>query len=217
MSADSRNLWFSRDCIGCNDCFGCMNLRKASYYIFNKQYTKDEYFVELKKMNLDTISGIQMAREKARNFWNTQITKSHQGIRNLNSTGSYVTNCKNVTDSYLVRESENVKYGQYLQVPSSKDSYDIANWGQDIELCYETIECGENSYNNRFSRNCWPACRNLEYCVHLFSSSDCLISCRNFSNCFCWLLFIETLIDEPKDIFASYSPIYNFCKSSSCS
>jgi hypothetical protein len=173
MCADSRNLWFSRDCIGCNDCFGCMNLRKASYCIFNKQYTKEQYHEEIKKMNLDTNSGIQSAREKVREFWNTQIVKSHQGIRNLNSTGSYVTNSKNVTDSYLVRESENVKYGQYLQVPSSKDSYDIANWGQDIELCYETIECGENSYNNRFSRNCWPACRNLEYCVHLFSSSDC--------------------------------------------
>ena len=173
MSSDSRNLWFSRDCVGCNDCFGCANLRKSSYCIFNKQYTKEKYFEEIKKMKLDTTSGIALAREKARTFWNTQPVKSHQGLRNLNSTGSYVTDCKNVNDSYLVRESENMRYCQYLQVPSSKDNYDVSVWGSNLELCYETIECGDNSYNNRLCRNCWPACSNIEYSVHLFSSSDC--------------------------------------------
>ncbi|MFZ2150256.1 MAG: hypothetical protein WAV15_03815 [Minisyncoccia bacterium] len=173
MSWDSRNLWFSRDCGGCSDCFGCVNLRQSSYCIFNKQYTKEEYEKEIEKMKLDTSSGIKEAREKVRAFWQTQITRHQQGVRNLNSTGSYVTDSKNVKDSYLVRESENLKYCQYLQVPSSKDNYDVANWGQNIELCYETIECGENSYNNKFSRNCWPSCRNIEYGVHLFSSSDC--------------------------------------------
>ena len=173
MSADSRNLWFSRDCLGCNDCFGCVNLRKASYCIFNKQYTKEEYQKEIEKMQLDTNSGLDEARKKSRTFWKSQITKHQQGVRNLNSTGSYVTDSKNVKDSYLVRESENLRYCQYLQVPSSKDCYDVANWGENMELCYETMECGESAYNIKFSRNCWPACRNLEYCVHLFSSSDC--------------------------------------------
>ena len=172
-SMDSRNLWFCRGCVGCNDCFGCANLRKSSYCIFDKQYTKEEYEKEIKKMKLDTLSGIKEAREKSRAFWDTQPVKYHQGLRNLNSTGSYVTDCKNVNDSYLVRESENMRYCQYLQVPKSKDNYDVANWGENIELCYETIECGESSYNQKFSRNCWPACRNNEYCVHLFSSADC--------------------------------------------
>lgn len=124
-------------------------------------------------MKLDTNTGIAAAREKARAFWNTQPVKSHQGLKNLNSTGSYVTNCKNVNDSYLVRESENVRYCQYLQVPSSKDNYDVSVWGSNLELCYETVECGDNSYNNRLCRNCWPACTNIEYSAHLFSSSDC--------------------------------------------
>ncbi|HEY4494172.1 MAG TPA: hypothetical protein VJB95_01950 [Candidatus Paceibacterota bacterium] len=173
MSADCRNMWFSRDCLGCNDCFGCVNLRKKSYCIFNKQYTKGEYEKEIYRMKLHTNSGLKEAREKAREFWATQITRHQQGVRNLNSTGSYVTDCKNVNDSYLIRESENMRYCQYLQVPGNKDNYDVSNWGEDTELCYECIECGQSSYNNKFSRNCWPACRNLEYCVHLFSSSDC--------------------------------------------
>jgi len=159
--------------VGCNDCFGGVNLRNASYCIFNKQYTKEEYEKEIEKFNLNTTSGLKKAREKARAFWYTQPAKYHQGLKNLNSTGSYVTNCKNVNDSYLVRESENMRYCQYLQVPKNKDNYDVANWGEYIELCYEAIECGQNSYNNKFSRNCWPSCRGNEYCVHLFSSSDC--------------------------------------------
>jgi hypothetical protein len=173
MSAESRNLYFCRDCLGCSDCFGCANLRNASYCIFNKQYTQEDYAVELKKMELDTISGIKRAREAARNFWRTQPTKYHQGLKNVNSTGSYVTNCKNVNDSFLIREGENMRYCQYMQVPKSKDCYDTSAWGHNTELNYETCLCGGNSYNMKFSNDCWPNCKNLEYCISMFSSSDC--------------------------------------------
>mgnify|MGYP001568252878 CR=1 FL=1 len=172
-SRESRNLYFCKGCIDCNECLGGKNLRKASYCIFNKQYSKEDYYEEINKMQLDTFSGNKEMREKARAFWNTQPVKYNQGIKNLNSTGSYVTNCKNVNDSYLVRESENMRYCQYLQVPKNKDNYDVTNWGQNTELCYETIESGENAYGNKFARNCWPSCRNLEYCINMFSSSDC--------------------------------------------
>lgn len=173
MSVESSNLWFCRDCLGCNNCFGCVSLRKASYCIFNKQYTKEEYIIEIEKMKLNTISGILNIREKARNFWKTWPTKCHQGLKNLNSTGSYVTNCKNVNDSFLIREGENMRYCQYLQVPKTKDCYDVSAWGDNMELNYEVCVCGDNSYNVRFSSDCWPNCKNLEYCISVFSSSDC--------------------------------------------
>jgi len=173
MSADSQNLYFCRDCLGCNDCFGCANLRKASYCIFNKQYTKEDYNAELVKMKLDTISGVKTANEKARDFWKTQPTKYNQGLKNVDSTGSYVTNCKNVNDSFLIREGENMKYCQYLQVPKNKDCYDTSAWGDNMELHYETCLSGDNSYHIKFSTDCWPNCKNLEYCISVFSSSDC--------------------------------------------
>jgi len=172
-SEDSRNLYFCRDCLGCNDCFGCVNLRKSSYCIFNVQHSREEYFEKLKEMNLESISGIIEARKKTRDFWFTKPYKCIQGIKNLNSTGSYVSHCKNVRDSFLIRESENMRYCQYMQVLGNKDNYDASIWGEHTELCYETTECGENAYNNKFSRNCWPACKNSEYCIDLFSCSDC--------------------------------------------
>jgi len=173
MSVDSRNLYFCRDCLGCNDCFGCANLRNASYCIFNKQYTKEDYIAEIEKMKLNTISGLKKARELAREFWKTQPTKYHQGLKNVNSTGSYVTNCKNVNDSFLIREGENMRYCQYMQVPKSKDCYDVSAWGHNTELSYETCLSGGNAYNMKFCNDCWPNCKGLEYCISMFSSSDC--------------------------------------------
>lgn len=173
MSVESHNLWFCRDCLGCNDCFGCTNLRKSSYCIFNKQYTKEEYFRILSEMKLDTKTGIEEASVVARAFWGTQINKYHQGLQNLNSYGSYVSNSKNVTESYMVKGGEDVKYSQYASVAKIKDSYDYSIWGQDVELCYETSVCGENIYNVKFSWDCWPNNNNVEYSTHLKSCSDC--------------------------------------------
>ncbi len=185
MCVDSRNLWFSRDCLGCTDCFGCTNLRKSSYCIFNKQYTKEEYKKEIEKMQLDTVEGIKRARIQARTFWSTQPTKCHQGLRNLNSTGSYVTDSKNVRDSYLIRESENMRYCQNMLVPGNKDCYDTSFWGENTQLNYETSICGENSYNLKFAYDCWPNVRDSEYSMHLKSSSDCFgcVGLKNAKYC----------------------------------
>ncbi len=181
MSVDCRSMWFSRDCLGCTDCFGCVNLRKSSYCIFNKQYSKEEYQEKVKAMNLDTEEGVRAAGEACRAFWVTQPNKYHQGLKNLGSSGSYVSHCKNVRDSYLVRESENLRYCQNMLVPGNKDCYDTSFWGEKTELNYETSICGENSYNLKFSWDCWPNVRDSEYCIRVKSSSSCF-GCVGLTN-----------------------------------
>lgn len=173
VSSDSRNLWFCRDCVGCNDCFGCANLRQSSYCIFNKQYTKEEYKKEIEKMQLDTIAGLKEAREKGRAFWKTQVIKFQQGLKNVNSTGSYVSECKNVQDSFLVRQSEDLRYCQNMEIAGNKDCMDAYEWGDKTELCYETSGTGTNAYNVKFSYDCWPSVNNSEYSLHLRSCSNC--------------------------------------------
>ena len=172
-SMESSDLWFCRGCVGCNHCFGSVNLRNMSYCIYNQQYSKEEYDKKIMEMNLHTRSGLAKVRDQAREFWDTQPVKYHQGLKNLNCTGSYVTNSHNVSDSFLIREGENMKYCQYLQVPKNKDCYDATAWGENMELNYETCLCGENSYNIKFSADCWPNLRDSEYCMTLFSCSDC--------------------------------------------
>ena len=38
------------DCIGCNNCIGCAGLRRQQYNIFNKKYSKENYFQMLAKI-----------------------------------------------------------------------------------------------------------------------------------------------------------------------
>ncbi len=41
---ESRDLEYCGYCVGSTECFGCVGLSKKKYCIFNKQYTKEEYF-----------------------------------------------------------------------------------------------------------------------------------------------------------------------------
>jgi len=38
------NIEYSFNCYGCANCFACLGLRNKKYCIFNRQYTKEEYF-----------------------------------------------------------------------------------------------------------------------------------------------------------------------------
>ncbi len=45
-----RDCHFCMLCVSCTDCFGCVGLTHKQYCIFNKQYTKEEYFKKIKEL-----------------------------------------------------------------------------------------------------------------------------------------------------------------------
>jgi hypothetical protein len=47
---EARDLEYCVYSISCHDCFGCVGLYKKQYCIFNKQYTKEEYFALREKI-----------------------------------------------------------------------------------------------------------------------------------------------------------------------
>jgi len=162
---ESFELWFCKDCLGCSNCFSCMNLRNKKYCIFNIQYTKEEYEEKIIGMKLNSWQGIEDARHVAHEFWKKFPSKYHQGIKNIKSTGAYVTNSKNVRHGYLVRESEDCKYIQYLQAPSNKNCYDFTIWGENNQLGYENLTSGLGTFHLKFSMECSSNMRDSEYCV----------------------------------------------------
>jgi uncharacterized protein YbaR (Trm112 family) len=166
-------VWFCKDCLGCSNCFGCMNLRNKKYCIFNQQYTKEVYEEKIAAMNLNSWQGIEHAKKAAHEFWLQHPNKYHQGIKNVNSTGAYVTNSKNVLYGYIVRGCEDCKYIQYMQtMPSSKNCYDITIWGENNQLAYENVMSGGGTFNLKFTIECWPSIRDTEYCVFCQGSSN---------------------------------------------
>ncbi len=187
---DSSDLWFCRDCQGCMNCFGSVNLRNKNYHFFNQQLPKEEYEKKVKEYELHTRAGVERATKESQEFWKQFPNKSHQGVKNIDCTGSYVTNSKNVHDSFLIRDGENLRYCQYLQeTPGSKDCYDYLSWGDTAEMIYEGVSCGtgaqnvrfawlaqENVHNVEYTMACTNGCQNIFGCVGLRKKEHCILN-----------------------------------------
>lgn len=174
---DCVSVWFSKNCQGCTNCFGCVNLRNKSYYFFNEPLSKEEYQEKLISLKLSKWSELQKISEQVKKLWLTFPVKYFQGIKNSSSTGEYITHSKNVRSSYLVREGEDLAYVHYCQVPPFRDSMDTLVGGKNSELIYESSVCGWDSSQIRFCWECWDGGIDFEYSMfsgkksnHVFGS-----------------------------------------------
>ncbi|OGI71360.1 hypothetical protein A3B84_00665 [Candidatus Nomurabacteria bacterium RIFCSPHIGHO2_02_FULL_35_13] len=172
------NVWFSRNCYGCTDCVGCVNLRGATNFIFNVKYSKEEYEKELKKLGLDSWTKLREFEKEAHDFWLAKPYREYNGHSlNFNVTGEHVYTSKNSKEMYIVNGAENCKWCQFITVPPAKDCWDYSGWGNNASMVYECFGVGENVNNIKFSYECFPDSLNLEYC------SWCIAGKNNFG-CF---------------------------------
>lgn len=176
-----RNVWFSRNLTGCSDCFGCVNLRNKQYHIFNKSYTREAYFEELKRMNLGSHASRAHWQSEAQKFWDQFPYKYMFAYKNVNATGDWIANSKNTRDSFNVMNVEDSRYCQDLPGPSTKDCYDYTLWGDKVEQVYESLVVGYGAQRIRFSAECWPAVQDVEYSLQCHSSSN-LFACAGLRN-----------------------------------
>lgn len=172
------NVLFSKNCVGCSDCIGCINLRQKKFHIFNKPYSKEEYQEEIKKFNFKSRSFLKVFKEQAAEFWKTQPQKSIHSIHNTNVSGDYVYNSKNSKDIFLVQGVEDSKYCQIITLPTTKDCYDYSMWGNGAQRVYESILVGEGADNVKFGISTWPECRDVEYSYWTMSSAN-MFGCAN--------------------------------------
>ncbi len=176
---NSVNTVFSKNCSGCTDCFGCMNLKKKSYCIFNKQYSKEEYFEFMKSIDLSSRSQYEKYKQQAEEFWLTQPNRSFYGnALNVNVNGNYAYESKNAHEAYQVTSVENGKFVQFISVPTTKDAYDYTCWGGNASLIYETLIAGHGASNIKFSVGAYPNALNNEYCYYASGCSN-VFGCMN--------------------------------------
>jgi hypothetical protein len=173
MSENCVDVWFSKNCVGCTNCFGCVNLRNSTYKIFNEEYSKEEYLEKIKSMKLDTWEGFSNARKQAEEFWKKFPIKYMLGFRNYDVLGEDIKDSKNVKYSYIVKKGENLKYVQDLPFGGASNSYDYTCWGVSASQIYECMIVGEYADNIKFCFECWPACQDLEYCINMRRSRNC--------------------------------------------
>ncbi len=170
---NSYAIAFCKNCVGINNCFGCVGLRKKSYCIFNEQYTKEEYQKKIAEFGLDSYEALQKMRKKVAEFWLKFPNKYINGISNTNVSGNYISHSRNVRESFLVREGENLRFCQYMQEePGSKDCYDYTTWGAGNQHIYECTACGLGTNNIKFCYNVQENVHDIEYSYMCSGSSD---------------------------------------------
>jgi len=173
---------FLFDCRNCQNCLFSYNLRNKNYHIFNKQVSKEEF----NKIKQEMLSSYPLLKKTLADFRKTladnAINKFMTGERNYNVSGEFISNSKNVHNSYYIDNGENEKYAVRGGV-GQKDSMDVFGVHSG-ELCYESnnidfsSRClfslnGENNMNSSYLVDCDHAnnsfgcisVRKKEYCI----------------------------------------------------
>ena len=133
---DSVDCYLSYDLHGCSDCVMCVGLRNKKYCILNEQYTKEEYLLKLKAMNLQSREALQEHRKTFQKFVMKFPRRYAQILKSVNTTGDMLMNCKNSQECYFGNGLENCKF--IVLNDSAKETYDCNATGHP-ELCYEGI------------------------------------------------------------------------------
>lgn len=177
---------FLTNCSGCSSCFGCVNLRNKSYYIFNEPYSKKEYEKKVAEFGLSSFRNLEAMRARVEEFANAYPHKFAHLINSPGSIGDGLFDCKNCKYSFDVTSNvENCKYianaGYNL-----KDSYHSYGLGVG-ELMYEVVDSGIGSSrvlcsigirggrNVRYSAHCHNVAE-IFGCVGLRNKNYCILN-----------------------------------------
>ncbi len=164
--------FFVYDCINCQNCCLSSNLRNKQYVLKNKQLTKEEYEKEFLNLTLNTHSGFSESKKYLDDtIKNKTIHRYAQIYNSHNAVGDYIGNSKDVFNSFVVQNSENIKYG-YRVLTNTKDCYDVQGLASG-ELIYESVAASFVTFKEYFTYIC-------------LGSKECEYSfmCKNCSNCF---------------------------------
>lgn len=157
------DCFFIRDCEGCHDCFGAVNLRNGAYVFMGEQLTKEDYFKKIKEINLGSYEQYVYWKAKAIEFFKNNYPKPAWETLSQNVSGSYVFHSKNCHDCYDVTDSEDSRFLMLIKNGKVKDCYDYTDWGENSERIYEGVTVGGGVNNIFFTHESGYNIHNVEY------------------------------------------------------
>lgn len=166
------DLWFGFDCIGTKNSFMCWNLRNAQYCIRNKQYTKEAYENEMRKIFPLSTDKLKELREEYIQIKNeTALRPAVYTVSSEASLGDLLFESKNI---YYGFDSIHVEDSRYIyDAIDVKDSMDLYHVGWS-ELSYE-CHAVTNSVSARFCHFSYDN-NYIDYC-------DCVHNSKNLFGC----------------------------------
>jgi hypothetical protein len=171
-----QNSWFLSDCIGCRDCFGCINLRQKEHHIYNQPVSKEQYQGFIAAFRSGSRSELDARRREAEELFISQPQRAQRGVRSINVSGAFLTNCKNAFYCFSCRELEDGRYCTDMLLPA-KSCMDVHIWGKGVELAYNSAVIGVNCFNVLCSYYVASGCRDIAYCF------NCTKGCADLFGC----------------------------------
>jgi len=162
-------------------------LRNKSYHLFNKPYGKEEYKKKINEFDLGSYNKLEKTSGEVKSFLLKHPLKYFHGKNIVNSSGDYLNNCKNVKDSFMVSNSENLRFCQLLKSGPAANCYDYSQFSLKAEWIYESCWTGLNVSNIKFGDWNYHA-HDLEYsfgchgsgnlfgCIGLRSGEYCILN-----------------------------------------
>lgn len=171
------DTYFSRDCTGCINCFGCINLRNKSYHVFNQEVSPEKFKEIVASYKLHTREGVERAKKDTEEFFLQHPRRLVYGQKNVDVRGNYVYHSKNAKDCWSGQYYEDCAYCQLSTLPYTRDTYDMTEWGANAERCYDCITVGEGASGVKFCFGSWNNTRDTEYCFLCTGGISKLFGC----------------------------------------
>lgn len=174
--------YFLYDCTNCQQCCLSSNLRNQQYVFKNKKLSKEEYEKAVAGLMLHTRDGVDSAKREFDSQMKTVFHKYAQILASQNATGEFISNSKDVVNSFDVSQgSENIKNSaRIINSKDVRDCYAILSG----ELEYETLSGTGNATRHISSILCLGS-RDMEYSLFCKSSSNCFgcVGLKNAQYC----------------------------------
>ncbi|MFA6353854.1 MAG: hypothetical protein WCW93_02895 [Candidatus Paceibacterota bacterium] len=158
---------FLFDCRGCNNCLFSTHLRNKSYYVFNKQYSKEQYLEIFKDLNGDYKKYKEMVDKFDVFKKESSMRKSANILKSVNAIGDNIFSSKNINQGFDIYNSEDSSYLE--EGLKAQSCYDVCFF-ENTELCYESISL--IGYGYFFTMYCRDS-RNIFYCDNCHACSEC--------------------------------------------
>ena len=172
--------WFLRNCTWCKNCFWSMNLENKEYYLFNENVWKEKYEKFISEFESGKYNIMELAHKKMEEFQKKQIHKSVYSQRNENCEWDHLFDCFEVSESFDVKESRNMKFCERIYNWPNSDCYDVDQFWAKISRIYETSVV-------------WLNCENVKFCITSYNVINVSYSafCFNCEECF-WCVWLKS-------------------------
>ncbi len=165
---ESIDCYFMRDSRNYQDCFASANLRNKKYFIFNKPYSREDYFKEIRRWDLGSYKTHGEVKKLAEEHWKKFPPEPRSEEFAVNCTGNRIYNSKNCQECFEVQGAENSKYLLVMIDPTTEECYDISGWGQNLALSYDSGIVGGDSSEIKFCHDSGINLYQADYCKNSF-------------------------------------------------